>query len=82
MAALTVTKDTPTTAVANVNRNMDVLFDCTTVGFSVYIRTVRAAVVVSEVKVRFGTSATISFLKNDVVEAVAVGTGTIQVTIL
>lgn len=81
MAALQVTKDTPA-QIVNVNRDMDVTVDCTTVGFSVYVRTIRGGVNVSEVKVRFGAAATISFLRNDVAEAVPAGTGTVQVTIL
>ena len=81
MAILAVTKDTPVVAVANVNRDMDVVFDCTG-SVTTYVRTTRAGVIVSEWKVRFDAVLTISFLKNDVVQAIAVGTGTIQVTIL
>ncbi len=82
MASLSVTKDTTQSVVPNVNRDMDVAVDVTGVSFSVYVRVTRAGVVVKEWKVRFGASFTLPLLRNDVVQAVACGTGTIQVTIL
>jgi hypothetical protein len=82
VALLHVTKDTPSTNFVNVNRDMDVVFDCTTVTFSVYVRVIRSGAIAFETKVRFGSSVTVSLLKDDVVEARPVGTGDIQVTIL
>lgn len=81
MATFNVTKDTVIPVVVP-NRDVDVLFDVTSASFSVYIKTTRGGVNVAEQKVRFGSSATIHFLKGDSVSAIAVGTGTIDVTIL
>lgn len=81
MATFNVTKDT-VIPVVTPNRDVDVLFDVTTVTFSIYVNTIRGGVSVAGQKVRFGASATIHFLKGDSVEVTAVGTGTINVTIL
>ena len=79
---LHVTKDTPSVNFVNVNRDMDVFVDCTTVGFSVYMRVIRGGVIVGDTKVLHGASLTMSLLKDDVVEARPTGTGDIQVNIL
>lgn len=82
MAVFTVTKDTSKTFQANVPVAMDVRFDVTTATFSVYIKTFRGGVNVAEQKVRFGTVAVIHFLAGDTIAANAVGSGSIDVTIL
>lgn len=79
MATIQVTQDTPTSFVKTANRDLTVTVSLVGVGFSVYCRVTSAGERI-DIKVIAGQQRTFNILRNDDVDAYAMGTGTVTVT--